>query len=812
MTSEPSKLFRAQRGPPVRLAGRDLVTHVPAPVSSLVGREREVAAVGELIRDGKRLVTLTGPGGVGKTRLALRIAADSAPEFVDGVAFVDLSAIREPAHVVPEIARTLGVRRADNQPILSILIDALSPRNLLLVLDNFEQVVEAAPAASELLRACPRLTALVTSRTVLRLSGEWVMPVPPMALPVVADDGRLPPLAELREVETVRLYFERSRAVQPFFAVTDQNVRAIIEICARLDGLPLAIELAAARGALFPPNELLSRLERRLPLLTDGARDLPGRQRTMRDTVSWSYDLLTPEEQSVFRRLAVFAGGFTIEAAEAVCIGAHDTEPFSAARFATIVESLTRHSLIQLSASPADSAGHSTPRLTILETVREFAVETLRTDGTDDAERRHAAYFLALAIRTEQTFWGDAPGDVRATFHAEIANVRAALTWATERGDADTALQLASAMFDPYWVFDPLWRTRDHVRDLRAWIQRALALPGGSARNRIATLICAASLAEAHGDVTEARSLVDEAIDLARVQGDELGLATASLLRGRTCFRAGDLAGARQWLTSALDGFRARKAQGRAAWALCFLASILSRDAVDEGGDAAELARAAGLCEEALAAFLAVDYLPGIIRARHVLAQVAYKVRDLPRALALTQELLERDWADQRSVNNYLDDIADIAGRVGQPEIAARLYGAADKERTRHGEPVTPVFRVEYERDRALARRALGETAFAAAWAHGHAMPMAQTVAEALALSVPEADPLAVSLTPREREILPLLANGKTAREVGAVLFLSHRTVEHHIANLCAKFGVRTRSEVIEAARAAGLLPILPGT
>jgi non-specific serine/threonine protein kinase len=608
----------------------------------------------------------------------------------------------------------------------------------------------------------------------------------------------------------VRLFVERTQAVQPGFRLTEQNAAAVAEICARLDGLPLAIELAAARGALFPPAALLARLERRLPLLTAGKRNLPDRQRTMRDAIAWSYDLLAPEEQAVFRRLAVFVGGCTLEAAEAVGAEAAQAPTSDAVAFATIVESLTRQCLLQVSASPAPSGEDAAPRLAMLETVREFAAEQLAAGGDGSAERGHAAYYLALASRAEQTYWGDAPGDLRATVNGELGNLRAALTWATGNGETDTALQLASALFDPFWMFDPLWLSGDNARDLRAWMRRALAMPGGSLRHRVAALIGAACLAEAHGDASEGRALGEEAMALAREHGDELGRATASFFRGRSAFREGDLAESRRLLTDALTGFRAQGAHGRAAWALCFLASLDSRDPVDEGGDAALLARAADLCEEALTTFRAVGYLPGIVRASHGLAYIAYKQRDLARALALTRELLVRDAERGRLVNNYLNDIANIAGRGGRPEVAARLYGAADKERERHGEPLPAVYRTEFERDRGVARRALGEAAFADAWAAGHALPTAQVIAEALALSIPSGDQPGVSLSPRELQILPLLAEGKSAREIGEALFLSHRTVENHVANLRAKLGVRTRVEAIEAARAAGLLPGWP--
>jgi DNA-binding CsgD family transcriptional regulator len=442
----------------------------------------------------------------------------------------------------------------------------------------------------------------------------------------------------------------------------------------------------------------------------------------------------------------------------------------------------------------------------MLETVREFADEELAASRDADTARRHAAYYARLAGQATPSFWGDAPGNHRALLTPEIGNLRAALAWATEHGETDTALQLASALFDPHWLFDPQWLAGAAAHDQRVWTQRALALPGGTPRHRVTALTSAACLADAHNDFAE-RALLTEALALARANGDQLGIATVSFLCGRFAFMQDDLAAARQWLHDALAGFRANGKEGRAAWALCFLASLDSRLAIDEGGDPAALARAAELCEEALKIFEAVDYLPGIIRARHGLAYVAYKQRELARSLALTQELIGLAWSHRLRVYNYLTDIADIAGRTGQAAVAARLYGAAAAERGRHEVVVPPVYQAEAERDMAVARAALGEAPFAAAWAEGQNIPIDQAVNEALALTLPSADPPGVSLTPREGDILPLLAEGKTAREIGAALFLSHRTVESHIANLCAKFGVRSRAEAVASAAAAGLLP-----
>jgi non-specific serine/threonine protein kinase len=480
-----------------------------------------------------------------------------------------------------------------------------------------------------------------------------------------------------------------------------------------------------------------------------------------------------------------------------------------AAEVIALVESLTHQGLLQVATSGNGDEVLAGPRLTMLETVREFAAEELAASRDADTARRHADYYVRLANQASPSFWGDAPGDHRALLGPELGNLRAALAWATEHGEADTALQLASALFDPHWMFDPQWLAGGAAHDQRVWTQRALALPGGTPRHRVTALTSAACLAWAYDDLVAEQQLLSEAMALARASGDNLGVATAEFLLGRAAFLQNDAISARRWLSEALAGFRALEAPGRAAWALCFLASLDSRRATDEGGDPAALARAAGLCEEALATFEAVDYPPGIIRARHGRAYVAYKQRDLGRSLELAQELLALAWERRSIVHNYLADIADIAGRIGQAEVAARLYGAAHEDRARHeGQRQMPlVYQMEAERDMAIARRALGEAAFAAAWAAGRATPLDRIVAEALALAPPSSADPSASLSPREREIVRLLADGLTDRAIGAALFLSRRTVEHHVARLRAKLGAATRAEAVVVARDRGLLP-----
>ena len=796
----------------VSIPGRDATARVPAPVSSLVGRDREAAAAGTLVRDPDiRLVTMTGSGGVGKTRLALRVAADVAPHFEDGVGFVELTSVREPELVVPSIAQALSVHHVEGRPALPALKDLLRGRELLLVLDNFEQVLAAGPVVSALLEACPHLTLLVTSRAILNLSGERVIVVPPLVLPARDDDrtrdasadasASISALQQPANPDAVRLFVERSQAVQPDFALTAGNTEAVSEICTRLDGLPLAIELAAARSIFFSPKELLARLERRLPLLTAGARDLPDRQRTMRDAIAWSYELLNSTEQAVLCRLSVFVGGGTLEAAEAVCAGPEDTDLDVIAT----IESLTRHSLVQVASLPGAA---DMPRLTLLETVREFAEEELIASGeATGTRRRHADHYLAFAQRAEPTFWGDMPGDWRTTIRTERENLRAALEWAIRHDETDIALQLASALFDPYVMVDAQRAPGDDAHGQRADVWRALAMPGGSDVSRRLALTRAAWLADALGEPSKGRALAVEALHLAQAHNDEMAIALTSFVLGRMAIRADDLNEARRWMTIALDGFRSQSAHGREAWTLCSLASVDRREAIAASHDATGLARAAQRLDAALATFRATGHLPGITRALHERAQLAYIQDDFSQALALLHELLGLALDHQQLVHRYLEDIATVAAHVGQPELAARLYGAASEERHHYSVAVLPARRAELERGMALARTALGEAALAKALADGEALSRDQAVADALHFTDFGIPQEAIELTPRERDILPLLAEDKTSRQIGATLYLSHRTVEHHLANIYAKLGVRTRAEVVEAARAAGLLP-----
>jgi len=495
-------------------------TNLVAPPTALVGRDAELAMVTRMLRDeAARLVTLTGPGGSGKTRLGQEIAAELLDAFPDGVFFVDLAGLSDPTLVLAAIAAILGVREAGAAALRDTLATYLAPKCMLLVLDNCEQVIEAASDIAAVLATCPHLAILATSREPLRMRWEKEYPVSPLALP----QGEQVDLAELARVPAMALFVARASASNSRFALTEENVAAVVEICRRLDGLPLAIELAAARVRLLPPAALLDRLERRLPLLTGGSRDLPNRQQTMRDTIAWSYDLLLPEEQTPFQFLSVFPSGFTLEAAEAVvdddregeeATGRDSASSAGAARpvpnTLDLLASLVAKSLV-VSDGDADDA----PRYRMLETIREFGQERLAASGQETAAwRRHAAWALALAERAGPMTKGpDAAVWVEA-LEREHANLQTALTWFRDRSDGPRLMRMTVALL----VF---WQDRGYYREGRQWLAAALALAQDApARDRMRAMSGAGTMAWYQTDVPQASHWHEQALALAREVGD----------------------------------------------------------------------------------------------------------------------------------------------------------------------------------------------------------------------------------------------------------------------------------------------------
>jgi predicted ATPase/DNA-binding SARP family transcriptional activator/Tfp pilus assembly protein PilF len=554
----------------------------PAPVTPLIGRVRDVAALRELLADrGERLVTIVGPPGIGKTRLALEVARLVPDELGWPAVFVSLATIRDPTLVLPTIARSFGIDDAAGRPAADQLRDTVYDRQLLLVLDNFEQVMEAAPQIAALVEANAGLRVIVTSREALDVRAERRYPVAPLPLPPLeARDGRLPP-AEVAALESVALFLDRVKAAVPTFELTEANAPVIAEICVRLEGLPLAIELAAVHCRHITPAGLLARLGRRLPLLAGGARDLPDRLRTMRAAIAWSYELLNPSEQRLFRRLAVFSGGCTTDSVESFVARLEASEGDSLPAEATpdLVASL--HEKSMLTVAPGGE-----PRLVMYETIREFAAEQLASAGEDAPVRdAHAMLYLDMAERAAPMLTGAQQGAWLERLEREHDNMRAALTTLLANRDADRALRLCRAL-------SRFWRMHGHYTEARRVLARALAAPVSSGVARARALVTAGDLAEGQGDYASAESSYLEALAGSTAGGDSVGIGEASLGLGAVAAARSELPVAVEWIEQALRTFRQAGEQRAAASAVNYLATIAFKR-----GD---FDRAASLWEECL--------------------------------------------------------------------------------------------------------------------------------------------------------------------------------------------------------------------
>ena len=625
--------------PPPAAAIHSRRPNLPAQLTGLIGRAQEVAAVcALLLRPDVRLVTLTGSGGTGKTRVAVECAVQLLDAFSDGVVFVDLAALTDSDLVLATIAQTLGVPESPTQPLSARLADALRAQALLLLLDNFEQVVAAAPAVVELLAACPQLKVLTTSRVELQVQGEHEWPVPPLALP---DRTHLPPFEQLTQYEALRLFSERARAANPQFAISTSNAPAIAEICHQLDGLPLAIELVAAWAKLFVPQALLTRLDRRLTFLTGGGRDRPTRQQTMRNTIAWSYQLLTPEEQALFQRLSVFIGGGTLAAIEAVC-GDRDREVVDGVS-ALVSQSLLRILPASLSETEAE------PRVGMLETIREYAWEQLATSPhAETIRQRHALYFTALAEAAAAEWNTPMIETAIAQQRREHDNMRVALQWTIDTGNGTLGLRLALAL----WGF---WRSYGYCSEGRAWLGQLLSLDkhpaepeAMAARQR--ALQAAAWLASDRHDFAEATRLFEQSIALRRALGETEGETDLLLNAARQARAEGHYQRATALLEDVLARHRAvgeHTAVGSAGIGLSFdeLGQVLRELGLvlREQGD---FVRAAALFEEGLKLHRAIGDRASVALALIGLADIARDQGDGARvreysepSLAILREL-----------------------------------------------------------------------------------------------------------------------------------------------------------------------------
>jgi predicted ATPase/DNA-binding CsgD family transcriptional regulator len=792
----------SQLSAPLPLPDRSrLGAHLPSPLTSFVGRRREIEQVSDLLqRADVRLVTLTGPGGVGKTRLAIQISANLAHKFPNGVGFVPLAAIVDSTLVLPTIARALETPEAGERPLLEHLTGFLKSRQVLLVLDNFEQVVDAAPLMTELLTACPGLKVVVTSRITLHVSGEHEFPVPPLSVP---PSGHPPSVADLATYDAVNLYVQRARAVQPDFSLTGVDAAAVSAICARLDGLPLAIELAAARSKVLSPQAVLARLENRLALLTGGNRDYPERLRTMREAIAWSYDLLAPHEQVVFRRLAVFAGGCTLEAAEAVVEVQNGTELATLDSVASLADSSL---LVQQQQADGET------RFSMLETMREFGLERLAAAGEDEVTlRRHADWYLALA----EDLWPSVqrrldPAETIGRLGPEHDNLRAALAWLDSTGNGDGLLRLAGAIY-PYWYW------HGDLREGLSWLERVpLRNNETPVVIRARALLGMGMLAHYATDDSRAVPALEASLTLYRTTGDNWGQALTLLILGIVAEDSGDYDRAGAHFAEGL--VRARTADNPVLTGLVLI--HLGVVAWGQGGstraeqflrEALDVQRAAGDLDDRDAEPLAF------------LGLLACEQGDFTQSVKLQRESLylhiEKGYPEVLAVN--LANVAMLAGAIRWPEAAARLFGAAVGQREAIGNPFKLPERDVYGRAIDAARAMLGDDDFAAVWDAGRSLTLADAIAEAFAAldeierrttsgaassrPQPAAAETVAGLTARELEVLRLLVSGGSNKEIADVLFLSPRTVQAHIANIFGKLGVHTRAAAVARAYDLGL-------
>ena len=675
----------------------EVPTNLPAPLTSFVGREAELDRVKELLAQA-RLLSLTGPGGSGKTRLAIEAAARMVDSHPDGTFFVDLAPIRDPALVASTIAKAVGVREEPTRPILETLKDGVRDGEMLLVLDNFEQILEGAPVITDLLAAAPRLRIMVSSRAPLHLGGEQAFPVPPLAIP--ASPEQTP--ARLAEYESVALFQQRARAIDPSFTITPENGAAVAEICRRLDGLPLAIELAASRVRLLSAEAMADRLDRRLALLTGGARDAPARQRTLRETIAWSHDLLDEEERALFRRLSVFAGGCTLEAAEAVQgqVWASDT--------LEVLGSLVDKSLVR------KEEGSS--RFLMLETIREFGLAALEAAGeANEIRRHHAAYFVGLAEAAEPELTRRDTGRLD-RLEREHDNLRAALRWSLVTGEAELGLRMAGAL----WRF---WQMRDHLAEGRRWTDEILRLPSAAepSQARAKALLAAGSLAYYHRDTGTVRDFYEESLAISRTIGDRRGEAEGMYNLGFGCMLAGDLGAAKHFELRSEEAYRELGDQVQLAQVYMAQAMVAHL----EGDVETEVS----LLEKSRAAFEEVGDLWGLGVVWGQIASLALRTGD--QARARTAMLKELDVAEALRNSMGLAVGLTAAGvhcsLIGRPELGLRLAGAGDRVKEEAGGEPPPEL-IWLEDPRKLARGTLPQERIVALWEEGRAMSLDQAL------------------------------------------------------------------------------------
>ena len=811
---------------------RSASLRVPAQPGALIGRAADVERVKErMLRDEVRLLTLVGAAGTGKTRLAVEVAIQVAEAFGDGTWFVDLSPVRDPALVPSVIAATLEIREDRDRPLIDTLKESLGPRRVLLLLDNFEQVLPAAPYLADLLRACPELKLLVTSRSALHLQWEHELVVNPLAVP---DLAALPTRAALAEVASVALLLQRTHRIDPEFQMDDTNAREVAEICVRLDGLPLAIELAAARMRVLPPRALLSRLGRRLVVLDGGPLDQPPRQRTLGAALDWSYELLSPAERALFRRLGVFVGGFGLEAVVEVC------DPDGSLGIDSLrgVESLVEKSLVRHTRA---TAGQDV-RFGLLETIRDYALEQADAHAELAALRsRHAGYYLGGAEVVVGQIGSAHQAAWLQSLELEHDNLRAALAWCRETRAPGLGLRAAGLLA---WF----WQVRGHIGEGRARLAELLMVAGESPPAlRAEGLRIAASLALSQSDNRAARALFEESLAIRRALGDPAeilgplsGLGYAAMQLGdddtaQACFEE-SLAVQRQFddrvgMAESLNSL-ANLAHGRGilatARSLYEQSAALGREigyrfdvvehnlgvVAQEQGD---LSAARRYFEASVTTKRALDDTPGLALSLAKLGEVIAAQGDLAAGHRVLAEsvVLQRDLGDRAGLAFVLERLAVVAALHRLPERALRLAGASSALRELLGMPLSPAAQSSLDARVAPAWHALRAEVAALAWQQGRAMSAERAIALALEpvgepaaepVRARTADPAIALLTPRERQVAILVARGLTNRQIAETLVIAERTADVHVSNILNKLTLTSRAQLAAWVVRHGLL------
>jgi predicted ATPase/DNA-binding CsgD family transcriptional regulator len=758
--------------------------NLPAPLTSFVGRERELAEINRLLV-GTRLLTLTGVGGFGKTRLALQVGREILGEYADGVWLVDIASLSDPDLVPQAVASGLGVPEQPGRPVAESLVRYLRPRAVLLLLDNCEHLVSGcAVLVDALLRGCPALRILATSREGLRIAGELTYPVPSLSVP---DPNDRLSVDSMMQYEAVRLFAERASFHQPGFSVTHENVAAVCQVCHRLDGMPLAIELAAARVKALTVEQIASRLDDRFRLLTGGSRAAHPRHQTLRAVMDWSYDLLSEQERALWRRVSVFAGGWTVGAAESICPG----DGVEAADIFDLLMGLVDKSLVLMDAHAGEA------RYRLLETVRQYGRDRLWDSRESvDVQDRHLDWYLRLAEQADVELRGPGQGACLERLETERDNLRQALEWSRTRGSgADAEVRLAGALG---WF----WFIRGHWSEGRAWLEgvmtgRSEVPSSGMAR----VLLGAATLARFQGDYKQARALCEEGLIVSRRLADKESLAWFLIGLGAVELREGDYAKAASLFEESLISSRDLGDKWLISTALADL-GVVARIQGD-------LERAESLLRESLALSREVGDTWRVALSLHGLGKVAFRRGDYMGAAGFyTQSLVLSKQVENRWIaDDCLEGLAAVACAQGQHGRASRLLGAADALREMLGYHPLASEQADHDRCVAAARAGLRENAFAAAWAEGRTMTLEQTIEDTLAAAAavaigekaaatPSAKTNAGPLTPREREVAVLVADGKTNREIAVLLVITERTADTHVQHILNKLGFNSRAQI----------------